>query len=300
MAKKPKNASRGKGWSSLQGDVPSAITRSVPWSIRFRRLGGAILLFALISGGGLIGALYLLDGGQGRDLRSAAPKRPVRQVVLNTDGVLKQEWLQKTLDIQANVDLREVDIRSLVNQLLRVGQVRGVRVRREYPDQIVFDVQEYHPFAKMVVQEPNGERMLLMVSMEGHVYHGISYPLRIWQELPFLSGVEMQRTHNGFLPIPGMERVVELWQTARVHFPHFLTEWTRVDISGYNPHRSPYLGVIRIRSKMIPEIVFTPREYRSQLEKLENIQYRYRNQLPGGVLRVDLTSLSQGVVMPAH
>jgi hypothetical protein len=300
MAKKPKSVSRERHWSDLQGDLPSAITQSVPWSVRFRRLGGAILLFAFIVVGGLICALYLLNDGKEQGVRVVVPKRPVRQVVLNTDGVLKQEWLQNILDIQDNVDLREVDIRSLVNQLLQVGQVRSVRVRREYPDQIVFDVQEYHPFAKMVVMEPNGERKLLIVSPEGHVYNGISYPLRIWQELPFLSGVEIQRTQNGFLPVAGMDRVVELWRTAGAHFPHFLSEWKRIDISGYNPRRSPYLGVIKVRSKMIPEIVFTPREYRTQLEKLDNIQYRYRNQLPGGVLRVDLTSLSQGVVMPAH
>lgn len=299
MARKKKNSRVENSWKALQSEVTVPPGRSIPLSRRLRRLGKGLigLTFALILGGAIFWVLYSLrqDEGQDRD-RNGLPERPIKRVILNTDGVLNRDWLHENLEIRRNVDLGEVDIRDMRNQLLKHGQIKSVRVQREYPDQLVFNISEYRPFAKIVAVDPEGKRFLLMVSPEGNVYAGTNYPLRIWEELPFLGGVDLRRTENGFRPLSGMERVYDLWETARKFHPYLMAEWVEINISEYFPEREPYPGVIKVRSRRIPQIVFSPRNYRQQLEQLEVIQERHRNEAAGNIVRIDLTAQGQAAV----
>lgn len=299
MARKKKNSRVENSWKALQSEVTVPPGRSIPLSRRLRRLGKGLigLTFALILGGAIFWVLYSLrqDEGQDRD-RNGLPERPIKRVILNTDGVLNRDWLHENLEIRRNVDLGEVDIRDMRNQLLKHGQIKSVRVQREYPDQLVFNISEYRPFAKIVAVDPEGKRFLLMVSPEGNVYAGTNYPLRIWEELPFLGGVDLRRTENGFRPLSGMERVYDLWETARKFHPYLMAEWVEINISEYFPEREPYPGVIKVRSRRIPQIVFSPRNYRQQLEQLEVIQERHRNEPSGNIVRIDLTAQGQAAV----
>lgn len=303
MAKKKKNSRAENSWKTLQSEVSLPPGRSIPFSRRMRRLGKGLvgLFLALILGGGIFAVLYFLKEERGADrLRDGLPELPIQRVILNTDGVLNSDWLHENLEIRRNVDLGEVDIRDMRDQLLKHGQIRWVRVRREYPDQLMFDIIEHRPFAKIVAVNPEGKRFLLMVSPEGNVYHGTNYPLRIWDELPYLGGVDLRRTENGFRPLAGMERVYQLWETARKFYPHFLGEWIEINISEYFPARDPYPGVIKVRSRKIPQIVFSPRGYLQQLGQLDVIQARYQEQLPGFIQRVDFTAEGQAAVQPAN
>lgn len=303
MARKKKNSRVENSWKTLQSEVSLPPGRSIPLSRRMRRLGKGLvgLSLALILGGGIFAVLYFLKEEQGADrVRDGLPERPIQRVILNTDGVLNGNWLHENLEIRRNVDLGEVDIREMRDQLMKHGQIRSVRVRREYPDQLMFDIIEYRPFAKVVAVDSTGKRFLLMVSPEGNVYHGTNYPLRVWDELPYLGGVGLRRTENGFQPLAGMERVYQLWESARKYYPHFLGEWIELNISEYFPERDPYPGVIKVRSRKIPQIVFRPRDYWQQLGQLDTIQHHYREQLPGFIQRVDFTAEGQAAVQPAN
>lgn len=222
-------------------------------------------------------------------LGTPVTRAPIRDIVLITDGVLSQEWVEKTLALPANASLMELDLFALKDRLLRRGQVAAADLRREFPDTLVVSLQERAPVLRAIVQEAGEAPRSLLIARDGVAYEGTGYDSLMTNALPFLDGVKLERSRDGFVPVEGMAEVSDMISAAQNNAPHLFRSWRVVSLARLREYNE-----IVVRSRDIPEIVFNRREdFTRQLARLDYIVDYTRIQSEATVQKVDLSIGSQ-------
>ena len=221
-------------------------------------------------------------------LHDPSGSAPLREIVVvnDADGVLDQEWVERTLKIRKGTPLMEVDLYQMRSRLLATPQVRAVDIRRDFPGTLTVTLRERIPVLRVSVRAPSGEPCTMLVARDGVVFAGQGYEAARLTVLPYLDGVRL--THNrygGYLPVEGMEDVANLLQAAQNSAPLLYAEWKVVSLA-----RLIAYDEIVVKTRRIPEIVLSRKiDFTQQLARLDYIADYARTQPEAVVQRVDLS-----------
>ncbi len=215
----------------------------------------------------------------------AAPLREI-VVVNDADGVLDQEWVERTINVPKGTPLMEIDLFQARTRLLSTPQVRAVDLRRDFPGTLTVSLRERLPVARVNVQVGSGGTRTLLVARDGVVYAGQGYESARLNTLPFLDGVRLAHNeYGGFRPVDGMEDVADLLQAAQNSAPLLYADWKVVSLA-----RLGLYDEILVKTRKIPEIVISRKiDFTQQLARLDYINDYARTQPEAVVQHVDLS-----------
>ena len=276
----------GRSWRDIRQEVqPVAMSRRgrqrqiLAWT---KAIGISLLL------AGVTGAVYYLAHSWATDrasLATAVHSERVREVVLITNGVLAQAWVSEVLALPKAISLMALDLPALRKRLMVHGQVQVAVLTRSFPDVLVVTLQERTPVARVQAQVGTTAPQQLLVAKDGVVYEGRNYDQQMLAGLPWLDGIRLVSSAEGFAPIAGMAEVSSLLSTVQLQAPHLYRGWLIVSLA-----RLAVADEIVVRAQDIPEIIFTrKRPFFKQVAQLDYIIDR-AHELPDPMLKsVNLT-----------
>jgi hypothetical protein len=233
---------------------------------------GSALMFAFAALMLLLGA-WALRGSTAAPARSHAgrPLSALGQFEFKSDGVLTRDWAMNFLQLQPGDSLERVDVFALRARLLSLLQVRDASVERVLPGTLRISVTERKPWLRVATADGQGGYEIYLVARDGTVFAGQDFPEQILNQLPWMSGLALQRTRDGgFQPVPGMDQVSDLLFAARAHVPKIAAQWTVVDLSQFDPRPTTPLhgSVIKIQSGNLGILTFAPTDFETQIHRL--------------------------------
>jgi hypothetical protein len=258
----------GRSWRNIRQEVqPQAMSR---WGRRRQRLEwvklGALFTCAVFAAGSAYEVVHAWETDRA-SLATAVRCEPVRNVVLVTDGVLTKKWVDGVLGLPNPASLMALDLPALRDKLRAHAQVRAAVLTRSFPDTLVVTLQERTPVARVQADDGLGAPRQLMVAKDGVVYEGLNYDKPMLAGLPWLAGIRLERSGNGFAAIDGMGDVSALLSTAQLQAPHLYREWLIVSLA-----RLADRDEIVVKAQDIPEIVFSrKRDFFKQIAQLDYV-----------------------------
>ena len=138
--------------------------------------------------------------------------------------------------------------------------------------------------AKIMVQNGNRPPEVQLVARDGISFSGTGYDAEFLKRLPWLDGVTLRRSGNGFAPIIGMETVADLLNTARGNVPDLYKLWQVVSLARFAGD-----GEIVVTVKdadLTKEVIFGTRDdFYTQVAQLDLIEEEARLHPERGRLR---------------
>lgn len=284
---------REHSWREVRQTVnPRAMTKHGR-----KRLGWTVArntaLVLLTSGAAAVAVLWAFGVGFDTSAAKIAPvvkAEPLRDIVVLSDGVLREPWVEERLALPAGIALMAVDLDAAKRRLESAGQVRRAVVAREFPGTLVVTLEERAPVVRVMVPFDPARPETLLVARDGVVYRGANYDTALINRLPWLDGVRLTRNGNEVLPLDGIDVVSELLLAGQQEAPHLVRDWQVISLA-----ERPQLIV---RTSTVREIVFEPGNYRRQFARLDYLLDLYREQGIGrdSIARLDVSIPSQVVV----
>lgn len=206
-------------------------------------------------------------------LTAAGGGQPVEHIVVESDGVLSQAWVEEVLAVDPKLGLMELDLWAMRAKLEGFRQVRKADLRRKFPDTLEVHLEERSPVVRLRARLDGSEVSDYMVGRDGVIYEGLGYSLETMRSLPWLSGVKLRQEPTGFEPLEGMDRVADLLSTARGNVPELYSTWRVVSLGHLARD-----GQIVVQTSEVPRIVFGLREdFYTQVARLDLILERIRD-----------------------
>lgn len=294
MNEPPEQPRAGGSWRGIRQEVaPRAMSRRG----RRRQLLGTAKAVALVALVGLA-SWVVYAGVHAWPGDPAAPdsvvsSRPVREVVVLTNGVLTRDWAERTLALPRGTSLIALDLVLLRDRLMSSGQVSVAVLTRNFPDTLVVNLQERTPVARLQVDGGGGGVRVLLVARDGVVYEGAHYEPTLVSSLPWLAGLTLRRSAaGGYEPVAEMDVVSDLLAMAQLQAPHLYRGWLIVSLE-----RLAAQGEIVVRAQDIPEVVFGARgDFLRQLAQLDYIVDQAA--LAAGAPALRSVNLSLGAQVP--
>ena len=221
-------------------------------------------------------------------------------IEIETDGFLSAPWIEFRMGLEKKLGLMQIDMHSLKATLEQFPQIKEASIERRFPNTLWVGVHERFPAFRIKVKDLDSQSQVLMVDDGGFVFRNIGFPDHMIDELPFLAGVKLHDTEKGYLPIAGVSRLAELLRIARTEFPRITEDWVIVFADQLIIADSFTEGYIRVRSRSVKEILFSPQDFRQQLEKLEYILDSQRGTSVSSITKVNLSLVDQPTVVFAH
>ena len=278
-----------QSWRELAVQRQTRVNSSLSWKrrkVRWIKFFGIILVCAIV-----VGAIIRAFQGQkpDDDLAATASKAGfIQRIELYTDGVLSDEWLSETIQLRPGISIMEVDIHALKETLEANAQVKSASVERVFPSEIHIDIIERKPVMRLMIANANGGRNLRLVARDGVVYEGIGYSATALKQLPFLQ--PYRKPDGSYFPLRGMESVAQLLDLVRSHQPDLFRTWQVVSLENYTGNQNLPGQVIEVRSKIVPEIVFSATtDYALQLDRLVYLLNYLKKKGNPSLERIDLS-----------
>lgn len=230
------------------------------------RMTAAIALCATLGWGIWMVTTALQDNARAKP--AAARAVPVKTPVPKSDGVLdgNDEWLARTLQLPKRAALMELDLLALRERVLADGQVLTANLSRRFPDQLVVQLTERTPIARVMTETAEGRQQLL-VARDGVVFAGCGYERALVDSLPWLAGVAISRKAGRYQPIADMAVASELLGKARLEAEHLYRTWHIVSLERLRRDREIE---VRTRGLQSMTIVFNANgDFLRQLAKLD-------------------------------
>ena len=215
---------------------------------------------------------------------------------IETDGVLPPSWIEFRMGLEQNLGLMQIDMSRLKATLERFPQIKEASIEREFPSILRVRVRERFPVFRMKVKKENGESQMLLVDAEGFVFRNIKFQDHLISRLPYLAKVDLHRNGNGYHPIRSVPCLSELFHVARRDFPELAREWRVVYADQLIMAETFTKGYIRVMSRGVKEILFSPQNFGKQLENLQYILDSHGGPSVSSISRVNLSLLNQPTV----
>lgn len=302
MAKKNKSSTSETRWWNKISQTPSK-SLSVEGKTKRNKLFlkasayAAVFVIAL----GVIGAgAYVINKHVLPTFLSPFSKG-IKRIVVDSDGVLKDSHLLKILELHEDEPLMSLDIYELKNRLEQIAQVKSAVIERKFPSTLIISLKEHRPILKMVGYTEDGIKEGYLVSDEGEVFKGYGYSSEFLKQLIYLKGAQLRKRPEGtFYPIAELFTVNDLLSVARERMPHLYKRWADISIE-YMRHGPQALGsFLKVRTKSGINIVFAPKAYMFQLERLDSILTYVSEQKLSTIERIDLSINGQVAVKIAR
>jgi cell division protein FtsQ len=229
-------------------------------------------------------------------LIATSENRPVEQIILQTNGVLNDAWLRDTLRIEPRTTLMELDLYALRSRLKATGQVRTAVLVREFPATLRVTLEERFPVVRLKARLNGPEARTFLVARDGTVFEGHGYEREFVRSMPWLGGVRLRRSGDGFEPLAGLSQLADLLATARDGMPQRYATWRVVSLD-----RMSSDGQIVVQTADIPEIIFGVREdFYSQIARLDLILDETQRRAASPVRSINLAVGASQVPVALH
>ena len=297
MPRKKKTSALKTTWKKIpQRAGKQTITRESR-IIRMRRL----VKFATVSlgTGSLVLALSLLGYYFAKTPKAQALHDAASSFVeleIQTDGVLPPAWIEYRMALSENLGLLQIDMTTVKDTLESYPQIKEASVEREFPSKLCVRVRERVPAFRMKLKQESGEYEIYMVDEEGHVFRNIRFPDYMTADLPFIAGVDLHQSNSGYHPIASVPQLAKLYQIAKEKYPDIARSWSILFADQLIMAQSFTEGYIRVQSRVVPEILFSPENFEKQLERLDYILDSQGQGSVSSVSRVNLSLLDQPTV----
>ncbi|WOO43556.1 cell division protein FtsQ/DivIB [Rubellicoccus peritrichatus] len=300
MAKNTKKSSPDSSWRNIkQSSARRAVTsiakkRRLHINLRYCGYAFGFLLMVAFA----VGAVWWWQHRAFGAL--AVPEETLSQVYFESDGVLNEKWFEESIDIPSGVSLMDVDIFALRDDIMDYGQVKQATVERIFPNALRVTIEEHNPILRIAIMDAKGQRFLYLISEEGQVFDGQNYPKATIRGLPFLDGVILKRNDEGFQPVVQAPVLSEFLYVARAGWPQLYADWRVVSCRDFKGDPSELGALIHVRSDKHGDLVFSPKNFPQQLQRLSEISdYAKREQL-SGLASVDLSLQEPAVRLSAR
>lgn len=274
-------------WRDLK-DGSSSSRRHAPlsWRARLRALWtwskrafAAIALACLCAG-----AYYLYQNTYIEDIFSGKTEL-IKQIEFKTDGFITGKWLNEFLRIPAKTKLSNINIFALKQALESMGQIKSATIERVYPDILRILISEHKPFMRAAVKIDYQVRLYAM-SPEGVFFQPICIPDKVLDSLPFLEGYLPVFQDNEPMRYKNAALLEEFLKISRSALPEEVDAWRSINVSEIDNLTLPLITVAR---KDGGTIIFEPRNFRKQLDRLEYVLRYAKEKTLNKIERIDLS-----------
>ena len=284
------SAGENQTWRGL--DEGSKRTRVNSSQSRKRRQVQALKLLAASLVGVLFisGVVWAIVAFNGREepIQITTPSKPVKKVLFDTNGVLPPSWLGTVVKLRRDTAMMEIDIHSMKQQLEAHGQVKSASIERQFPNALKIHLKEHEPILRMRVMGANEQAGVRIISREGTIYKGVSYPKATLNKLPFV--LPYQHPEGGISPMRGIDQVADLLEETRRTQSNFYKTWKLVSLKHYSGNPELPGQVIEVRTSMVPRIIFGfNTSFAQQLDRLAVILNYVQSRGNPAIKRIDLT-----------
>ncbi len=218
------------------------------------------------------------------------------QVEIQTGRFLPESWIESRLDLDPGLGLMQIDLLEVKANLEKYPEIKSASVERHFPNVLRVGVQERYPFFRLKVSGNNGGYSILLMDEEGNVFENINCPQHLLRRIPFLGGIVLHPTPFGYRPIEGAKILAHLVKTANDLYPDLSRDWVLILADQLIMAQTFTQGYIRVRSRTIEEILFAPKQFDKQLERLNYILDNHADQTEKSLSRVNLSLLNQPTV----
>ena len=292
---------KSQSWRDIQkNNRRTGKTRSSQkrrWQFFFR--SAMVMSTLLIVAIGILGLRYFYSQNTKGLPDGVSEEILTHQVALDfqTDGVLTAGWFsEKFGEHFQDLSARKINVGVLSREIESTGQIKSAKVQIQLPDTLSVSLFERTPVLRVRVRVSGKQAETLLIARDGHVFRGMHYPGEFLRKLPGVVGLKLRRGGNSYLPVPGIEEVARLLDTAKREIPAFSRHWKIVDLENWDKPLKVTEPRIKIHSSPIDSIVFSCGEYRNQISRLEKIlEHSHRYQL-GMPAMIDLSYLEEVVV----
>ena len=255
-----------QSWRELAGPRQSRVNSSLSRKrrkIRWIKLVGIILVCLIVT----VGIIQVRKRDDDGVASTAAKAGSIERIGFYTDGALSDEWLNSVIRLRPGMSMMEVDIYALKEILEANAQVKSASVERVFPSDINIEIIERKPVMRLMIASVNGSRNLRLVARDGVVYKGLGYSATSLKQLPFLQ--PYRHPDGSYFPLHGIEQVAQLLELVRSKQPNLFRTWQVVSLEHYAGNQDLPGQVIEVRSKVVPEIIFSATtDYAMQLDRL--------------------------------
>ena len=269
---KRKSSSSVGTWHKL---APKSSRRPASMPALKKRLIGISKFFALVIILGVVGlGVWFFPTNQNNysgPIDLTGPAVPVSKLVFVSDGVLHRNWFQNWFGPLRNRTLMDFDIVDLQNELIKEPQISFVRVSRIFPATLKIEIQEKNPILRLCLRSKNKGEKTWLVSKDGNMYEGACYGKSSLSHLPYLNLepalLKYKSNKEGYEKLEGIPAVAPLLEIARKEHPGFYQDWQV--LSYHRPYDDDPGAYVKINSKKIKELRFSPSDYENQLRRLK-------------------------------
>ncbi|MBT7651665.1 MAG: FtsQ-type POTRA domain-containing protein [Opitutae bacterium] len=269
--KRKSNSSAGT-WHKL---APKSSRRPASMAALKKRAISISKFFALVIILGIIGlGVWFFSSNQNNysgPIDLTGPAVPVSKLVFISDGVLHRNWFQNWFGPFRNRSLMDFDIVELQNELTKEPQISFVRVSRIFPATLKIEIQEKKPILRLCLRSKTSGEKTWLVSKDGNMYKGACYRKSSLSHLPYLdlepSLLKFKSNKKSYEKLEGIPAVAPLLEIARKEYPGFYQDWQV--LSYHRPYDDDPGAYVKINSKKIKELRFSPSDYENQLRRLK-------------------------------
>ena len=297
MGKKTSKSKETKNWRGIKqtaGRQAVSIIARKRKIVAHAKLCGVILIILLVAGG-ITYSVHFFRSYENQIIL-AGPSDPVRRINFQSNGELDYQWFERNVAWPQDKTIMEIDIFAIKQMLENKGQIASAVVSRKFPDELEIEIIEREPVLRARVKGKKGKTDEVYVARDGTVYFHEDYEKSKKKHLPYLGGVRFKQDDDHILSLPGMDVISQLLDTARLNYPILFESWKVVSCEEFNGLNEFSDEIIKIRSSIVREIIFTPFDFSRQLDQLARvIEYSKRNHIYN-IKRIDLSVSDQVAV----
>jgi len=290
-----KQTGKVSDWKGLRDGSAKGKSRAKPvsWRARLRSVWVWTKRIAAVAAVCALGygAYYAYENIYFEEILGA-DSRPIRQIAFKTDGAIGGAWMNSYLKIRNGSKLTDVNIFSLKQAIDALTQIKSSEVERVFPDTLRITISEHKPMAKIIVRVDYEDRIFLM-SDEGVFFRPICISDADIAKLLYISGIKTPFSGSAPATYPDAARLKEFIDFAKSENPEHFAVWYAVDVSEIS---SITLPLLTVTTKDGVAIVFEPKDYKKQFDRLQYI-LRYIKENPfNRVEKMDLTLKENSLV----
>jgi cell division septal protein FtsQ len=269
-----------------QKKYPSKFKEFSFWKFFFKITTYCLLLWGLFYGGNLLWPKIKVTLSA---LRKSIYKQPLNCVKFKSNGVLTPQWVKPFLsDLCMGIDMMAIDIFAIKRNIETCSQIKTTVVERQFPGTLKITVEERLPLLRLLVRDGKLTNEML-IDGEGVVFHGEEISEFDRRALPFLSGIVLKKTRDGYYEkVPMLDKVYQLLHIAKTKYWPIYAQMEVVSIEKLKKKSVPW-SRIDVRCQCASLVIFKDGDFEEQLKRLDLLLNtpKIREHLP--VKRIDLS-----------
>lgn len=158
--------------------------------------------------------------------------QPLKRLSFETNGMLTETWFRNHISVPWTTDLLTLDLENLQEQLLKINQIETVRLCRGFPDTLEVYLQEYTPYAKLLVIK-KGKKYVRLMAADGTIFSPIGYSKSMLKALPTLSALPTKWVKDNKLL--GFKSIATLFDLLKHQAPDLYSAILQVSLRHFDP-----------------------------------------------------------------